>query len=305
MVEERGGGGAAPLRVGRREMLADVAGADRAEHRVGDRVEHDVGVAVARRGRGRAGCAMPPSHRSVAGRRRGRRSRGRCAAPAARRAAPRRARNRRRRSACRAAGRPRPSRRRSPAARATWASSVALAARPGRDARARIASKRNACGVWTRTRPSRGTGIAERRRRRAPACRRPAAPGPRRRCVVERGEQPVDHRGGQKGRAASWIRTSRAAVGRQRFEPVADRLLPRRAADDRARGAGRSPTASAIGCLLARADHDPHRVDPRMAASASTAWREHRLAAERGDIAWARRRRRGCRCRRRRSGRRS
>ena len=41
------GRGALPLRVGRREMLADVAEAGGAEQGVGDGVEHDVGIAVA------------------------------------------------------------------------------------------------------------------------------------------------------------------------------------------------------------------------------------------------------------------
>ena len=51
---------ALPSRVGRREMLADVAKAGGAEQGVGDRVEHDVGVAVA--GEPAAcGTSMPPS----------------------------------------------------------------------------------------------------------------------------------------------------------------------------------------------------------------------------------------------------
>ena len=47
MVQESDRRRAFPLRVGRREMLADVAEAGGAEQGVGDRVEHDVGVAVA------------------------------------------------------------------------------------------------------------------------------------------------------------------------------------------------------------------------------------------------------------------
>ena len=38
--------GAAPARVARREMHADVAGADRAEHRVGQRVQSDIGIGM-------------------------------------------------------------------------------------------------------------------------------------------------------------------------------------------------------------------------------------------------------------------
>ena len=45
--EEAVGRRAAPLRVRRREMLADVAQPGRPEQRIGDRVEDDVGVAVA------------------------------------------------------------------------------------------------------------------------------------------------------------------------------------------------------------------------------------------------------------------
>ncbi len=45
--EEAVGARALPLRVARREMGADVAGADRPEQCVGQRVEPDVGVAVA------------------------------------------------------------------------------------------------------------------------------------------------------------------------------------------------------------------------------------------------------------------
>ena len=47
MGEEEGRVRAFPARVGRREMLADVAEAGRAEQRVGDGMEDDVGIAVA------------------------------------------------------------------------------------------------------------------------------------------------------------------------------------------------------------------------------------------------------------------
>ena len=47
VLEEQRRGRAAPLRVRRREMIADVAGAERAQNRVGQRVEGDVGIAVA------------------------------------------------------------------------------------------------------------------------------------------------------------------------------------------------------------------------------------------------------------------
>ena len=56
MGEEQVGRRAFPLRVRRREMLADVAEARGAEQGVGDRVEDDVGVAVA--GEARANGAL-------------------------------------------------------------------------------------------------------------------------------------------------------------------------------------------------------------------------------------------------------
>ena len=53
MLDERGGSGATPLRVAGRKMIADVAGADRPEQGVGERVEQDIGVAMPGRGRDR------------------------------------------------------------------------------------------------------------------------------------------------------------------------------------------------------------------------------------------------------------
>ena len=52
MEQELVGRGAAPLRIGRREVVADVAFADRAQHRVGDRVQAGVGVGMADQGMG-------------------------------------------------------------------------------------------------------------------------------------------------------------------------------------------------------------------------------------------------------------
>ena len=46
IFEEQARGGAFPLRVGRREVLADVAIADGAQQRVGQGMQHDVGVRV-------------------------------------------------------------------------------------------------------------------------------------------------------------------------------------------------------------------------------------------------------------------
>ena len=80
MREEEVGGRAFPLRVGRREMLADVAEAGGAEQGVGDRMEHDVGIAVA----GKAALVRDRDaaehDRARRRRRRGRRSPCRCAA---------------------------------------------------------------------------------------------------------------------------------------------------------------------------------------------------------------------------------
>ena len=47
---------AAPARIARREMLADVAVGERAEDRVDQRMQRDVGVGMAGQARGRAGC---------------------------------------------------------------------------------------------------------------------------------------------------------------------------------------------------------------------------------------------------------
>ena len=47
VAQEVVGGRAPPVRVARREMHADIAGADRAQHRVGQRVQADIGVGMA------------------------------------------------------------------------------------------------------------------------------------------------------------------------------------------------------------------------------------------------------------------
>ena len=47
MAQEPVGRGAAPLRIARRKMHADIAGADRAEHGVGQRVQAGIGVGMA------------------------------------------------------------------------------------------------------------------------------------------------------------------------------------------------------------------------------------------------------------------
>ena len=50
VAQEAVGRDAAPLRIGRREVLADVAGADRAQHGVGQRMQRHVGVGMAGEG---------------------------------------------------------------------------------------------------------------------------------------------------------------------------------------------------------------------------------------------------------------
>ena len=67
MGEEQVRRRALPLRVGRREMLADVAEPGRAEQRVGDRVEDDVGIAVAGESARVGNRDAAEHHRAVAG----------------------------------------------------------------------------------------------------------------------------------------------------------------------------------------------------------------------------------------------
>ena len=55
--EEAVGGGAAPLRIARRKMHADVAVGERAEDGVGERMQHHVGVGMAGERLRYAGCA--------------------------------------------------------------------------------------------------------------------------------------------------------------------------------------------------------------------------------------------------------
>ena len=47
VAQEQMRGRAAPFRVARREMHADIAGAERAEHRVGQRMQPDIGIGMA------------------------------------------------------------------------------------------------------------------------------------------------------------------------------------------------------------------------------------------------------------------
>ena len=54
-------GRAAPSRIARREMHADIAGAERAEDRVGQRVKPDIGVGMADQTLARAARCTPHS----------------------------------------------------------------------------------------------------------------------------------------------------------------------------------------------------------------------------------------------------
>ena len=227
------------MRIARREMVADIAFADRAEQGVGERVEHDVGVAMA----GQAAivrdldAAQPQFARRR--RRRGRRSPGRCGSSGARpAAASARAKSSSIGELVERSDRPRPSRRRRPAARATWASSVAPRRRCQAAMRApgsRRSGRPAASGRGRR--PSRGTGSPSASPPQREACRRPAAPGPRRRCIVERVEQPVDHRGGKEGPGGVVDQDlSAPPSAASASSPLRTDCLARRAAGDRARG---------------------------------------------------------------------
>ena len=175
MLEEQRRGGAAPLRVRRREMVADVAGAERAQDRVGQRVEDDVGVAVA--GKALVVRDMDAAEPELAAGGEG----VDVEAEADARAEQRRlgaeevgleGQLLQRRIALDDGDRE--------AGGARDLGVVGrLAAGPGAHGRARIASKRKACGVCTRNRSSRGTASP--------------APAPRQR---------VDHRQGGNGAVA-------------------------------------------------------------------------------------------------------
>src|SRR6187397_156335 len=67
MAEENAAVGALPLWVGRREMLADVAKAGGSEQGIGDRVEHDVGIAVACKSAVVGDLDPTDHHRTLAG----------------------------------------------------------------------------------------------------------------------------------------------------------------------------------------------------------------------------------------------
>jgi tRNA-dihydrouridine synthase B len=81
---------------------------------------------------------------------------------------------------------------------------------------------------------------------------------------LQRGEQPVDHRAGDERAGGVVDQDALDALARQRLEPARDRLAPRRAADDRG---GERPVfqGRAAGIVLAGADHQMDRVDPGMA----------------------------------------
>ena len=231
---------------------------DRAEQRVDQRVERDIGVAVP--GKAvvvRRSCT--PHEPQLLARRRGggRRSRCRCGSHGAARFG---ARNPPAIGQLVAAPRLlRPARRRCPAARATCASSPASASPCQARCAARIAAKRNACGVCTRR-----SAVAIGRCRHQVAVAMAQAVDHRQHrnraaCVVERGEQAVDDRGGQR-RAARHRGSARGRARRSSASsPCAPNSLPRRAAGHRA-DAG-SPTSASRGDAVGAfgIDHDDRR----------------------------------------------
>ena len=281
MAQEHGRVGVPPARVAGREVAADVAGADRAQERVGDGVQRHVGVGMAGEPELVRDCARRTGSAAGRARRRGRRSpspvrqRG-----AARRGASRRPRDRRAGSASCCSPRPRPSR----------------DLEPGRG------GDRGVVGV-ARRRPPRGAppgsprsgspaASARGRARRAPPRRRRMPPSTRfRLSTTGRTGSTAAWRSSAastrsisaaetSGRAASWISTRSGASrlrlsrprrtvscrepppthGRQQVEP--GRRLPRRRPRPRRRSRrGRRRSAGA-------------------AANASTACRSDRLAGE-------------------------
>ena len=60
-LQEAVGRRAAPLRIARRKMRADVAVGERAEDGVGQRMQTDIGVGMAGEGLRSCGMRMPPS----------------------------------------------------------------------------------------------------------------------------------------------------------------------------------------------------------------------------------------------------
>ena len=217
---------------------------------------------------------------------------------ARRRAIARRAPSRPAWSASRAPDRRRPRRRSCPAAR-----SDAWFRRSERRPTSRIGlpqARRGGMPAGSGPGPGR-TGRPARRavRRRGPACRRPAGPAPRL-VEFELGEQPVDHGGGQKGRAASWTRTASPSIAARPARTESARSAPPsiEAADVAARRA-RSPAS----CSWPGADDHPHVLDRRMVQERLDRPAQHRLAAERAILLGQSRRPGGRPCRRRRSGR--
>ena len=85
-VEEAVRGGAAPLRIARRKVHADVAVGERAEDRVDQRMQHDVGVGMARDAARMRRCARRRARHDRRRQTDARRSRSRCARRRARRA---------------------------------------------------------------------------------------------------------------------------------------------------------------------------------------------------------------------------
>ena len=242
-------------------MRADVAVAERAVERVGERVQRDVGVGMAARGAGRAECARRRARRDRRARRRGRRNPGRPGCRPPRRSdAPRPRASPPSSSLCRSPGRRR--RRRShgpPRRRPRRRRSVRRRPRAAaRRCASRISSKRNACGVCTarndarsgeaRMRPAASTclivslsgiaGIAAPWRSAASIARATSARGGKdARAVVDEDEigrgRALRLEPGEHASAAGWRRRTPAGRRRPRRRARETRARLRRARDRR------------------------------------------------------------------------
>ena len=278
--EETIRGGASPLRVGRREMLADIAEPGGAEQGVGDGVEHDVGVAVARRGRGRAGLRCRRA--SPARRRRSRERRSPCRCASTSRAAS--IASARSQSAgvvsLSSAGSPATAATLSPAARATVASSVGGVAVPavigaaqGVDGGRPGGSGRGPAPARSigspRSSPAPGQRVAD---RQAPARRRRGCPA--RRAADRR--PPAGRRGGRRRGPAP----ASPPIAARPARTESARCAPPRisCADVEALQARRAPAPPG------RADHYPHRVDRAGGGQRFDRPAQDRLAAERAEL---------------------
>ena len=273
------GVGVPPGGIAGREVAADVAGGDRAEHRVGHGVEGDVGVGMAgeaelvrdahpaqdQRPIGREGVDVE----AQAGAPSGRAGRGTARRPPGPRAgsasccAPRRPRPRPRARPRRRSRYRRCSRRRraggAPPGSPRSGSPAASAPAPGRRAR----PPRRPCPAATRFRLS-TTG----RTGSTAACDGRARPATRSITAAE-----------TSGRAASWISTRSGASSTRLSRPR--RTVSCRAPPPITGGSRSSPAVAwRYSGLVAGADHDPDAVDPRMPDERFDCMSQDRLAVQ-------------------------